>query len=244
MSCRTAFRGRQRPGLSLIPGLRSTGLGWIASWVVGCVLLGGCACWPTQPLGCFPPSCPPKNVFLYSPGLPPDIKRVAVLPLTCEAQRADLQDACETLTPILQAELAKTHKFEVVCISPTTLRACTGRSAWKEADALPAGILDAVRNVDGCDAVLFAQLTAFRAYEPLAVGWRLRLVNARTGQTLWAVDELLDAGQPAVQRDAGRYQSEELRTSFADCGDWVMKHSPRLFAHYATAQVVATLPHR
>jgi hypothetical protein len=34
--------------------------------------------------------------------------------------------------------------------------------------------------------VPFAELTAYRAHAPLAVGWRLKLVDACSGQIVWA----------------------------------------------------------
>jgi hypothetical protein len=109
---------------------------------------------------------------------------------------------------------------------------------------MPKEFLDSLRGNYGCDAVLFCQLTTFRPYEPLAVGWRMRLVNAQTGQTLWAVDELLDAGQLSVSKGAAHYRPLELRSSNNDDGDWRLRNSPRQFGQYAAAQVLATLPSR
>ena len=73
-----------------------------------------------------------------------------------------------------------------------------GALALTGCEILPRNFCDSVRELSECDAVLFSQLTVFRAYEPLAIGLRMKLVNARTGQTLWAVDELVDAGENRV----------------------------------------------
>jgi hypothetical protein len=231
------------------------------------VLLSGCA--GTDPgLSSGGAAYRPENVFLYSPMLPADVKRVTVLPLACDQQRTDLQDGCELLGPIVQAELIKTRKFEIVPVSPEVLRNRTGRLAWSGTEILPRSFFDVLREVYGCDAVLFSQLTVYRAYAPLAVGWRMKLVDTRTRQTLWAADELVDAGQPAVLNGLERYRRMEAQSpgdgganmldrlldlplSYAELKsppgseqDWLMRNSPRQFGQYAVAQLLTTLPKR
>jgi hypothetical protein len=210
----------------------------------------------------------PENVFVYSGTLPADLKRVTVLPLACENERADLRDGCEVLDPILQSEIVRTKKFEVVPASPELLRQRTGRLTWTGAEALPRDFFNSLREAYGCDAVLFCQLTVFRASAPLAIGWRVKLVDAHTRQTLWAVDDIVDAGQPAVLNGLERYRRTEVQTlsddgekpfnqlldlplSYAEVRSspanrekWLMRNSPRRFGQYAAAQLVATLPDR
>jgi hypothetical protein len=236
-------------------------------WLVASVILSGCA-GPLQPLSFHTPDYQPENVFLYSPALPADVKRVTVLPLACDYQRMDLRDGCELLGPIVQAELIKTKKFEIVPVSPDVLRNRTGRTAWMGTEVLPRDLFDSLREVYGCDAVLFCQLTTFRAYAPLAIGWRMKLVDARTRQTLWAADDLVDAGQPAVLNGLKRYRQVELETpdedqeslfnrlldlplSFAELQsspasqeNWLIRNSTQRFGQYAAAQVLTTLPSR
>jgi hypothetical protein len=121
-----------------------------------------------------------KNIFRSSPSLPATLKRVLILPLACETKPVDLTGGAEILNPVLQAELVKTKKFEVVAASSGTLQNLTGKLTWNGAEILPSDFFDSLRRFYGCDAVLFCQLTVFRAYEPLAVGWRLKLVDAQT----------------------------------------------------------------
>ncbi len=184
------------------------------------------------------------NVYLSAPVLPPDVKRVAVLPLTTDERYADLLAGRETLDPVLNAELTKTERFEVIRVTGEGLRNCTGSTGWRGEEALPPGIFSSLRETYGCDAVLFCQLTEFRAYAPLAVGWRLKLVDARTRQILWAGDEIFDAGQSAVKVGASRYQSKHQRSGKALPDDWVMQNSPRRFGQYTVAKLLATLPAR
>jgi TolB-like protein len=183
------------------------------------------------------------NTFLASAILPPDLRRVAVLPLAWEGSQIDLAQGAETLVPILLTELDKTKKFEVVSISREDLRSQTGRLSWTGAEILPTDFFDSLQRVYGCDAVLFSQLTTFRAYAPMVVGWRMKLVEAQTGKILWAVDKVFDAGQqPAVNQTPRPLAA--LWPFHDDTDDWRAENSPRQFGQFTIAQALSTLPNR
>ena len=182
--------------------------------------------------------------FTGSDRLPGYIKRVAVLPLACDVKRTDLAVDCDMLRPILDAEMIKTKKFEVVEVAPEELWRATGRKDWTGGELLPANFLDALKTEYGCDAVLFSQLTEFRAYPPLAIGWRLKLVDVRTQKTIWACDEDLDAGRPEVLAAARHYQQKDQRQLDNNTAAWRVAHSPRWFGQYSVAILFNTLPAR
>jgi hypothetical protein len=203
------------------------------------------------------------NVFISSPTLPPDLKRVLVLPLTCGPSAEDVSGGCQMLDPVLRAALVKTGKFEVVTADPETLRSCTGQNGWTGEEALPANFFDSLNHVYGCDAVLFCELTTFRPNAPLAIGWRLKLADARTGKILWAADEIFDAGNMSVAREAEQFEKAQqphhnflygaysflawcvdtpTRSSLDD--QWKILHSPRYFGEYSAEKLVKTLPAR
>ena len=211
--------------------------------LAACLTLAGCET-PMCRINSLKPGYRPDNVFLYTSGLSFELKRVAVLPMAHDAQQMDLADGCEALGPILQSELIKTKRFEIISVSPESLRNRTGRPAWTGAEVLPPDFFDSLHEMYGCDAVLFCQLTVFRAYTPVAVGWRMKLVDVRTRQTLWAVDELFDAGQKAVRNGAGNFEVDKQQTSDDTRNDWLVQNSPRRFGQYAAAQILETLPKR
>lgn len=204
-----------------------------------------------------------QNVFVSSPVLPKDLKRVVVLPLAGEESRADLSGGCEMLDCVLQAELIKTGKFEVIRAGSERLRSLTGRPGWTGAEVLPADFLNSLQKAYGCDAVLFCQLTTFRAYAPLAVGWRMKLVDVRTQKIIWVADEIFDAGVPAVAKGAEQFQAQQqnvhgktrsLLASLLKYADrqprsalddqWSILNSPRYFGQYAAEKLLQTLPER
>jgi hypothetical protein len=190
------------------------------------------------------PEEPKDNVYQMSPELPAELRRVAVLPVAWEDSQAGLSQGVEMLAPILLSEVIKTRKFEVVAVSPPDLRRQTGRLSCSDAEILPADFLDSLRRVYGCDAVLFSQLTVFRAYAPLAVGWRLKLVDVRTRQILWAVDEVFDAEQPEVLGQARLFHAAGQWLLHDPENDWRVANSPRQFGQYAIAKSLAFLPNR
>jgi hypothetical protein len=205
----------------------------------------------------------PLNVFVSSPTLPPDLKRVLVLPLACGQSVGDVSGGCQMLDPVLRAALVKTGKFEVVATDPETLRSCTGQLGWTGEEALPVNFFDSLKRVYGCDAVLFCELTTFRPNAPLAIGWRLKLADAKTGKILWAADEIFDAGNKSVARDAEQFEKAQqphhgifygAYSFLAWCVDtptrsalddqWNVLHSPRYFGEYSAEKLVKTLPAR
>jgi hypothetical protein len=188
------------------------------------------------------PAYHPKNVFVWGSGMPAGIRRVALLPMACEPNDPDLVEGCDALAPVIQQELAKTHKFEVTPITEEALRSRTGKPVWNCEEMLPQDFLSWLGDACGCDAVMFCRLTVFRGYAPLAVGWRMRLVEIKTKRTLWAGDEVFDDGLPAVQSGARQFQLAELQRATAGPEEWIIENSPRQFGQYAAAELFATLP--
>jgi hypothetical protein len=184
----------------------------------------------------------PENVFVWGSSLPVNIRRVALLPVACEEDSAEMSAGRDALEPIVRDELNKAHRFEIVSINPAALRSRTGKAVWSSEETLPHDLLTWLSETRGCDGVLFCQLTVFRGYAPLAVGWRMRLVDTRTRATVWAGDEVFDAGHPGVQAGARHFQLTHRLASGPAPEEWVMENSPRQFGQYAAARMLQTLP--
>jgi hypothetical protein len=222
----------------------------ISKWVAASAALAACA----LSIGCHTVATPsdlvrgkgyePQNVYAESTLLPKNIRRVAVLPLVCDESDSVMNEGRATLEPVLMSELIKTKKFEVVSSDGAFLKNRTSSAVWNSEETLPPDMFALLRDNSACDAVLFARLTVFRAYPPLAIGWRLRLVDAETGRTLWAADEVFDGGQPAVSDGARRHQLTEERDPYGVPNEWFIQNSPAKFGQYTAARLFATLPPR
>ena len=186
----------------------------------------------------------PDNVFVYPPKLSLDFRRVAVLPIAPADNDHDLPEGCDALNPVLWDQIIKTKRFEAVSVDAGHLSQRTGRATWTGREVLPPDFFAYLRREYDCDGVLFAELTTYRAYSPLAVGWRFKLVDVRTGQVIWSADETFDASRPDVQNAADHFVTEKPQIPFISTKNWAMTASPRLFGRYSAAALLDTLPER
>lgn len=186
----------------------------------------------------------PDNIYRAQKQLPVSIRRVAVLPATCDTAQSDLVSGLDALSAVITEELGKTKKFELVTVAPEQLRAWTGRTTWQAEETLPVQLLQNIRDQLDCDAVLFSRLTQYRAYPPLAVGFSFKLAELERAELVWVVDEIFDASEPSVVNSARRYQltREHLPSSLADSRS--ILNSPSGFGRYAANSVFQTLPAR
>lgn len=186
----------------------------------------------------------PSNVYLEEPYFPADIKRVVVLPLTALADDAGTEFGREALGPLLLNELGRSRLFELVTVSPEELRLMTGRNSWTGEERLPNDFFETLKVKLGVDAVLFCRLTQYRAYEPLTVGWRLKLLETTEPHVVWALDEVFDARIPEVAAAARRFALQNPDTASSSPDSHAALVSPRRFGQYTANAVVQTLPGR
>jgi len=183
----------------------------------------------------------PQNFHQVTAWLPAGSRRVAVLPLTALSAETITDAGRDQLEQVLTAELARTELFEVVRVTPEQLRRWTGRARWGVADALPPDLLQRLQQQLGCDGVIFAHLTAYRPYPPLALGWKLHLVATAEPQIWWTSDVLYDAGNQAVARSAMRYEREFQAHRLPTAEPATILRSPGRFGQYTLAASLETL---
>ena len=186
----------------------------------------------------------PQNVYSAAPTLPIFWDRVAVLPLASNPAESLNTEAVEVLQPIWLAELRHQARFEVVPVTATDLQVWTGQTSWRAQEVLPPKFLELVREKTGCRAVLFGEITAYRPYPPLRIGWSARLVDVADAKSAWAIDEVFDAGDPSVMAAAEAYARQSIQPSLTSSEDPSLLRSPRRFGQYAANAVTATLPAR
>lgn len=183
----------------------------------------------------------PQNYHQTSAWLPRDLRRVAVLPLTNVPTDNLSPASIAQLDRLLPGELSRTELFEVVDVTPDQLRRWTGRSRWNVTDELPADFFERIHNQLGCDGVVFAHLTAYHPYPPLAMGWKLSLVDARQPQIWWSCDLMYDAGDQGVARSAVRYEREHELGRIPEADPATILRSPGRFGQYTLAASLGTL---
>ena len=185
----------------------------------------------------------PRNVYREAGRFPGEFKRVAVLPMMIAGQDAVLENGRDALQPIYHSELIRASRFEVIPVSPEQCRQWTGRSTWSAQDTLPRDFFERMRQMTGCDAVLFSQLTRYRPYPPVAVGWRMQLVAVSPLRVWWAVDELFSAGDAVVADAARAYYRAHFSTPTGADPDSILA-TPRRFGQFTLNLVTESLPTR
>src|SRR5262249_10123456 len=115
---------------------------------------------------------------------------------------------------------------------------------WTGEEQLPLDFCDKLRERLGADAIVFVRLTQYRAYAPLTVGWRIKLLETDEPRILWAVDEVFDARVPGVAAAARPFARDPPHAgSLSPETDDVLP-SPRRFGQSTASAVVAPLPAR
>lgn len=186
---------------------------------------------------------PPWNVYRAAPGLPRDLQRVAVLPLFTGRVSIEPESRVQ-LEQALHAELLRSGFAETMPVPPDTLRRLFGRSAWAADEPLPPDFLARLRTETAADAVLFAEVTAYRPYRPALLGWRLRLVDTRSATTWWAADQLFDTTDARLLRSAVRWERAGQPWWQRRPDGWRTLQTPRELARLTSATLLATLPGR
>lgn len=206
------------------------------------IFLTGCS---TKPLRdpIIGPDHQVRNVYRREMLLPVNVRRVAVLPMSHKAGIGDFARGRESLEPVYHNELAKVGRFELVFVEPKQLKEWTGKDRWDAYEELPLPLIHTVEDKTGAQAVLFSHLIEYKAYPPMVIGWRMKLVGDDL-QAIWAVEEIFDAAEEPVSNSARRYDRGQVKNSSALEDSRSILLSPKRFGQYTLKAVLETLPAR
>jgi len=186
----------------------------------------------------------PTNVYRKGMAMDPEVKRVAILPMTTLQPTEAFQAGVDSLQPLLHAELQKAQRFEMIVVTPEQMQNWTGQRVWRADEQLPPDFFDRLREETGCQGVFFDQLTRYQPYQPVAVGWRLTLVCNKEHQIYWAADEVFDAGDDGVANAARDYEAGHIITQSPIPDPNAILSSPSRFGQYTLHELLTTMPQR
>lgn len=168
------------------------------------------------------------------------LRRVVLLPVAGGTLAP--QETVAALDPVFAGALQRQNRFEIVAL---TREECLRRFRAQEfpsVAALPRDFLAVLKREFAADAVLFVDITVFRAYRPLALGLRAKLATLDGTRLVWTFDEVFSAENPAVANSARHHTLTRDRGDVpADLSPAVLQ-SPARFADYAATAMFATLP--
>ena len=171
------------------------------SVVLAVSLLAGCMSPPADDPSRVGPFYRPQNVQA-DPTLGA-IRRVLLMPVW--GGDVAPTESAEDLDPVFRQALQDQNRFEVVTMSRDECRQRFGHSALSSASALPHDFIPTVQRVYAADAVLFVDLTTYRAYHPIALGIRARLAVVNNLHLAWTFDNLFSSDEPQVAASARHF---------------------------------------
>jgi hypothetical protein len=104
--------------------------------------------------------------------------------------------------------------------------------------------LSAARRLTGADGIIYGCITRLEQYPRMQVGLRLRMLDLRKGQLLWAVDHVWDTTDRDVEQRMDAFFRACERTGYEPVGSQLALISPRVFAEFVSREVAATIPPR
>jgi hypothetical protein len=222
---------------------RLTSIFSFALGLAAITVLTGCAA-TKHPQVVLGPKYKPTNVHRLASFIPPVIRRVAVLPISAGVEDWQGEIDRVNLQGVLQTQLGKAKRFELVAVPSAQLRAWTGRPTWRSDDLLPPDFMKRLKETYDCDAALFVHLGSYHPYKPIVMGWNMKLIEATGHYVLWSVDETFDSNDASVSNAAQYYFLTHTPGEHADPERSAVLLSPRLFAEYTLSAVFGTLPAR
>ena len=173
--------------------------------------------------------------------LPPYFNRVVVLPVFTRDQDSPLLEFADQ---VFQQELIQEKIFETIHLPPDKMKEIFGAKRVSSVDPLPNNFLSRLEFETQANGVLFIEILSYRPYRPISLSVRSKLVDIKTGELTWAVDEMIDAGHASVQVSAQQFQSNSQDRALSQKTQGSAIQSPRVFTKFAASMIFDTLPNR
>lgn len=203
-----------------------------------CVFFAGCqSFYGERTKTLVSPKYAANNYFLYPDFNSLDINNVAIGAFTNTSEEMGIE---EKVKDIFLQELNKVNKFE---ISPCAyidnnkqLFKINGRYTKKD-------LLDIAKNYH-IDAVLMVEITHYKAYRPLVLGLKIKMVQTITGDEVWLVDELYDSTLAKVTSAAKEYYFANIDNDHTLYKWKVMFKSMRHFIQFVCYDIFKSLNYK
>jgi hypothetical protein len=109
---------------------------------------------------------------------------------------------------------------------------------------LPENFLSKIEELTSANGVLFVDLSSYKPYRPLSLSAKAKLVDIKSGEFLWAIDETFDAGHANVIVGASMFQERKQVRALSKKTNGSALQSPRVFCKYIASTIFSTLPQR
>jgi hypothetical protein len=98
-----------------------------------------------------------------------------------------------------------------------------------------------IREALKCDGLLLGTITEFRPYPHMAIGLRLKLLDLRDGQLVWALEEVWDSTDKSTEKRIKNYFKSQKGSGFSPLHEQLATVSPIEFVKFVGYEVAETL---
>jgi hypothetical protein len=145
----------------------------------------------------------------------------------------------DDVTESLYQALQKKQRFTLSLLKQTD-------TAWNTLEVKPDSPytleqLMAARKLLGADAVFMGTITSYSPYPRMAMGLRLKIVDLRTGQAVWAIEQIWDTADKTTEERIKKYFDQQIRTGFSTIGEQIANLSPINFTKFITYEIMETM---
>lgn len=202
---------------------------WGIILFLSAALLSGCR---TQSI----PSAPAANYYYRNPDkYLTNIGRVAIIELDNDSSYPQIS------TDISGSLYQSLQKRQVFGLTLIRLNDPSWRSLQIQHDsAYTLEKLLAIRDTLKCDGILLGTVTEYRPFPHMAVGLRLKLLDLRDGQLVWALEQVWDSADKATEKRTRDYFKSEKREGFAPLNEKLAAVSPIEFLKFVSYEVART----
>ena len=101
--------------------------------------------------------------------------------------------------------------------------------------------LSEIRKTMNCSAVLAGSVTEFRPYPHMAIGLRLKLLDLKDGELLWAVEQIWDTADKRTADRIKSYARYQMQPGSSRSRQHLVAASPLSFIKFVAYEVGETL---
>lgn len=164
------------------------------------------------------------------------VGRVALVELE---NKSNYPDKGEDLSETLYVALQKEQFFGMIFVDQDDP---SWRSLQSPLDAnYDAEQLMEMRRVLQCDAILTGAVTQFQPYPHMSVGVRIRLIDLRSSELLWGVEQVWDCGDAHTKIGVEHYLQAQIGAEASALQRTMVTTSPLNFFKFVSYELAQTL---
>ncbi|MBI5724571.1 MAG: hypothetical protein HZA50_11470 [Planctomycetes bacterium] len=93
-----------------------------------------------------------------------------------------------------------------------------------------------------CDAILIGRITRYQTYPKMLVGLYLRMIDVRQGRLVWAIEDVWDTRDKAMEERIKVAFDSNIRTGYEPLQWLLVMRSPMAFQKFVADDVASTVP--